>query len=207
MERPSGTKRSYDSPVRRRRARATRDRIVAAAATILHEQPVWDWNAVSIRSVAARAEVNERTVYRHFDSERALREAVLERLEQESGVDVTELTLEGVQAFAQRLLGYVASFPVRSRTTDDPTLLAAGDRKRRALLDAVADAKPGWTEQQQRIAAASIDVLWSVGTHERLVSEWGLTPDDAITAVTWTIGLVEAGIADDRPPRRPPTDG
>jgi hypothetical protein len=45
-----------------------------------------------------------------------------------------------------------------------------------------------------------LDVLWSVGSYERLVADWGLDPQEAINAVTWVIGLVERAIrADDRP--------
>jgi AcrR family transcriptional regulator len=36
---------------------------------------VWNWDALTIRGVAQRAGVNERTVYRHLSGERELREA------------------------------------------------------------------------------------------------------------------------------------
>jgi hypothetical protein len=42
-----------------------------------------------------------------------------------------------------------------------------------------------------------LDVLWSVGSYERLVADWGLAPDDAIAGVTWVIGLVERAIRED----------
>src|SRR5204862_2508851 len=59
-------RRKYDSPVRRRQAAETRERIIAAGVDILHGFPVWNWRALTVGAVAERAGVNERTVYRHF---------------------------------------------------------------------------------------------------------------------------------------------
>ena len=63
-------RRRYDSPVRRQRAAETRERIVAAGAAILHDHAVWNFDTLTVRGVAERAGVNERTVYRHFANER-----------------------------------------------------------------------------------------------------------------------------------------
>ena len=51
-------RRPYDSPVRRQRAAETRERIIAAGAELLHGFPVWNWRALTVRSVAERARVN-----------------------------------------------------------------------------------------------------------------------------------------------------
>jgi hypothetical protein len=78
--------------------------------------------------------------------------------------------------------------------------MAAHDRMRDALLTAVQQGNGHWSERDRTIAAAMLDVLWSVGSYERLVADWGLDPQEAINAVTWVIGLVERAIrADDRP--------
>jgi AcrR family transcriptional regulator len=193
-------RRRYESPVRRERAAETRERIIAAGAEILHEHAVWNWNALTIRGVAQRAGVNERTVYRHFAGEAELRAAVMARLEQEAGVALHELRLDDLRQFTATVLGYVSSFPLDPRTTRDPTLMAAHDRMRDALLAAVQQGNRHWSERDRTIAAAMLDVLWSVGSYERLVADWGLDPQEAINAVTWVIGLVERAIrADERP--------
>lgn len=196
-------RRSYDSPIRRRRTEETHRRIVDAGASILHEHALWNWDELTVRAVAARAEVSERTVYRHFGSEQILRDAVLERLEEESGADLDTLRLDDLQAFAAGLLAYISRFPLQARTPLDPTLVVAGERKRTALRAAIADARPAWSPDQHRAAAAVIDVLWSVGTYERLLTEWELDADDAGAAVVWAISLVEAEI---RAGRAPPVD-
>ena len=106
-----------------------------------------------------------------------------------------------MQQFTARVLGYVSSFPLDPRTTRDPTLMAAHDRMRDALLTAVEGGSDRWPVRDRTVAAALLDVLWSVGSYERLVADWGLAPQEAIDAVTWVIGLVEDAIrADRRPP-------
>jgi AcrR family transcriptional regulator len=150
--------------------------------------------------VAERAGVNERTVYRHFANERELRDAVLARLEEEADIDVETLTLEGVQDLTARMLEYVSSFPLAERAPRDPTVAAANQRQRAALLAAVAPATDDWSEVDRAIAAAMLDVLWSVVSYERLVLDWELDPKEAIRGVTWVMGLVEDAIRHGRRP-------
>jgi AcrR family transcriptional regulator len=194
--------RTYDSPVRRERAAETRERIIAAGAGVLHDHPVWDWDALTVRAVAARAGVNERTVYRHFAGERALRDAVFARLESEAGVVLEDLELGGIQRFTERVLEYVSSFPLEPRSPRDPTLIAAHGRMRDALIEAVGSANPGLSARERTIAAAVLDVLWSVASYERLVADWALDPKDAGNGATWAIGVVEEAV---RAGRRPGT--
>jgi AcrR family transcriptional regulator len=197
---PAPPRRRYDSPLRRQRAAETRERIIGAGADLLHELPIWDWGALTVRAVAARSQVNERTVYRYFPSERALRDAVLVRLEQESGVELDGMQLEDVADVTARMFEYVSSFPLAPRTPPDPTVLAANQRQREALLSAVAAAARTSSPPDPTIAAAMLDVLWSVVSYERLVAEWGLDPEDAIRGLTWVIGLVEDAIRAGRVP-------
>lgn len=174
---------------------------MTAGAEILHGQPVWNWRALTVRGVAERAGVTERTVYRHFASERDLRDAVLVRLQEEAGVDLEGgLNLGDLRAVTARVLSYVSSFPLEPRTPGDPTLAAAKDRLHEALLDAVAPMTADWPESDRVLAAAMLDVLWGVVTYERLVDAWRLDPDEAIRGVTWVIGLVEDAIRDGRRP-------
>jgi AcrR family transcriptional regulator len=192
----TGTKprRRYDSPQRRQQAAATRERIATAGAELLHGYPVWNWRALTVRAVAAHAGVNERTVYRHFANERLLHEAVFAHLEREAGVDLAGLDLDGVGPMAAQVLRYVSGFPLEPRTSDDPTLVDANRRQREALLAAVTPTTGEWPERDRVLAAAALDVLWSVAAYERLVASWDLAPGEAIEALTWVIGLVERAV-------------
>jgi len=197
-------RRAYDSPVRRQRAAETRERILTAGAELLHGFPIWNWAALTVRAVAERAGVNERTVYRYFATERDLRDAVLVRLEEESGVDMAGLALDDVAAVTARMLEYVSTFPIVARAERDATVAAANARQRAALLDALATQTPDWDLAPRAIAAAVLDVLWSNVSFERMVIDWELAPEDAIRGLTWTIRLVEAAIRAGSPPTTEP---
>jgi AcrR family transcriptional regulator len=195
MTDPAPTRRRYDSPVRRERAAQTRERIVVAGAELLHGFPIWNWRALTVRAVAERAGVNERTVYRYFANERELRDAVLQCLEEEAGVDLRGLTLDDVPSVTARILEYTSAFPVEPRTERDETVAAANARQRDALLAAVSARTAEWSESDRALAAAMFDVLWSPVSYERMVVDWDLDPKEAIRGVTWVIGLVQDAIA------------
>ena len=187
-------RRRYDGTLRRQQAAETCDRIVAAGSDLLRCSPVRDWRVLTIRAVAERAGVNERTVYRHFVNEQGLRDAVMHRLEEEAGIDLTTLRLEDVVDVAARIFEHVSSYPREPRRPLDPTLTEAGQRQRRALLGAVKTRTAGWPTVDRVAAAATLDVLWSVASYERLVVDWRLDHNQAIRAITWVIGLVEEAI-------------
>src|SRR5438552_1120883 len=100
---PVQTRRRYESALRRERAAETRDRIVSAGCDLLAASSIRDWRALTIRAVAERAGVNERTVYRHFVNERGLRDAVMHRLEQSVGIDLDTLALDDVAEVTARM--------------------------------------------------------------------------------------------------------
>jgi AcrR family transcriptional regulator len=193
-------RRRYDSRLRRERADQTRESIVEAGLELAHELPVWDWRGLTIRAAAGRAGVSERTVYRHFPSERDFHDAVMLRLEGQAGVTLEELRLADIAEATARVFAHVASFPLVVRTPLDPTLSAADQRRRTTLLNAVTQEVSGWPEAERKVAAGMLDVLWSVMSYERLITAWDLTPEQATTALTWTIGLVEAAIKQGRGP-------
>src|SRR5262249_20807419 len=108
-------RRTYDNSLRRERAAATRDRIVGAGAELLRGSDIRDWGGGTFGAVAVRAGVNERTVYRHFANERALRDAVMHRFEVDAGVDLELLALDDVGTVAARILRYAAAtYPLGS---------------------------------------------------------------------------------------------
>lgn len=167
-----------------------------AGADLLHGFPVWNWSALTVRAVAGRAGVNERTVYRHFATERELRDAVLERLRQEAGVELEDLRLEDLREVTTRILEFVSSFPIEPRTSTDPTVAAENVRQRAVLLEAVRRVAEDWPDRERRVAAGMFDVLWSPMSYERLVAAGGLAPKDAIRGITWVMGLMEQAIRD-----------
>lgn len=193
-------RRRYDSPLRQQRASETRDRIVAAGCEILQGASITDWRALTMRAVAERAGVNERTVYRHFTNERGLRDAVMQRMEEQAGIDLSSLRLEDITDVAERIFATVSTHPLPPRPPLDPTLTEASQRQREALLRALAPHTEGWTDADRTVAAAMFDVLWGVAPYERLVADWRLDSEQAVAGITWVIGLIEAAVREGRKP-------
>jgi AcrR family transcriptional regulator len=194
------TRRRYDSTLRQQRASETRDRIVTAGSELLSEAPIRDWGGLTMRAVAERAGVNERTVYRHFVNERGLRDAVMQRLEHAAGIDLGTLQLEGIADVARRIFATVAAHPLERHAPLDPTLTAAGRRQREALLRALQPHTDVWTDADRAVAAGMLDALWGVAVYERLAVDWELDRDDAIAGITWVIGLIEDAVREGRAP-------
>jgi AcrR family transcriptional regulator len=197
---PDRPSRPYDASLRREQAAATRERIVTAGSELLHAGSVRDWKRLTVRAVAHRAEVSERTVYRHFGNERGLTDAVMHRLEQDAGIDLEGMGLDDIATVATRILDHVASYPMEPRPALDATLVDANRRQKEALLGAVSAVAGSWPEEQRVLAAALFDVLWSVEAFERLVGDWRIDPTDAISGLAWVIGLLDQEVRAGREP-------
>ena len=191
---PTAARRSYDSTLRRQRAAETRARIVAAGSELLHGSSVRDWHGLTMRAVAEKAGVNERTVYRHFVNEQGLRDAVMHEFEEEAGIDLRGMQLEDVADVTARIFAHVSSYPPDARQPLDPTLLDAKQRQHAALLTAVSARAGTWSDGDRRMAAAVLDVLWSVASYERMVVDWQMDPAEATRGISWVMGLVRQAV-------------
>lgn len=194
------TARPYNRTLRRERAEETRERIIASGSELIHRASVRDWKRLTVRAVAEQAGVNERTVYRHFGNERGLRDAVMHRQEEEAGIELEGMQLTDVARVAGQIFQHVSSYPVEPRPPLDPTLVDANRRQKEALVGAVTAAAERWPAQRQVLAAALLDVLWSVATYERLVVDWQIDVDHAVRGVSWVVGLVEDAVREGRGP-------
>jgi AcrR family transcriptional regulator len=198
---PEKSGRPYDRTLRSERAAETKERILAAGSELLHHSTVRDWKRLTVRAVAERAGVNERTVYRYFGSERGLHDAVMHRQEEEAGIDLAGMDLEGIAKVATQIFNHVSTYPMEPRPVLDPTLVDANQRQRDALLAAIATSDKGWSGEDQVLAAAMFDVLWSVASYERLVVDWQIDHERATRGLSWVIALVEQAVRDGRGPK------
>lgn len=200
---PKGEKverRRYDSQVRQQQSADTRERIVAAGAEIAHRLSAWDWSEMTFKAVGERAGVSERTVHRYFSSERLLRDAVLQRLVEASGVSLEGLELGDFAGVVTRVYKYLSSFAAHTTNTNEPSFAALDQFRREVLLGAVSRATKDWSAGDQEIAAAMLDMLWNPSAYERLSTAWHLDTSRATSAITWIIGLVEDAIRQGRRP-------
>ena len=183
-------RRPYVSPLRRQQAAQTRERIITAGSELVHGFSSWNWRDLTARAAAERAGVSERTVYRHFSTEHELQDAVMRRLHIEAGVTLERLTLDQLADVATRVFTYLSSFATAPRPTENETFVTADQRRREALLAAVQLSTTGWSDADRHIAAAILDMFWTVPFYERLVNAWHLDPDDAGRAITWALRLL-----------------
>lgn len=194
VDSPTAERRQYNSPVRQRQTLETRERIVAAGSELVHGLPGWDWTNLNARIIGERAGVSERTVHRYFPTERKLRDAVLQRLVEESGFKLDSLKLGDFAQTTAGLLSYLSTFAATSTSIENPTLLSMDQLRCNTLLQAVSEATPDWPRHDQETAAALLDLFWSPPPYERLVTAWQFDSERAIGAITWLISLIEEAI-------------
>ncbi len=204
--RTEGTRR-YESPVRRERSAATRGRIIEAGCDLVRDLSSWDWRGVTVRAVAARAGVHERTVHRHFPTERDLRAALLQRLVEESGVTVEGLQLQELPDHVEQLFSYLATFSSSIPRQPDAVLQALDERRKAAILATVGESADGLSEEAQRTVAAVVDVLWGLESYRRLTNGWGFDGSEAARGVNWVLGLIRDAVQQGRGPGSSDDDG
>jgi AcrR family transcriptional regulator len=196
-------RRRYDSQLRQAQAAETRARILAAGSTLAHRAKNWDWSELTVSAVALQAGVSERTVYRHFATERQLHETLMRHLEGEAGVFYEGIELNELGKVAERVFDSLPSYAVPpSVVVRDATFAASDQRRREALLQAIGKFTAKWSEPERRMAAAMLDVLWSPTSYERLVTRWGFDTADATRAVTLTIEVLTEAIRGGQRPWR-----
>ena len=72
-----------------------------------------------------------------------------------------------------------------------------GERRRLALLQAVATKYPKLPESDRIKLAATLDVLWSTSAFVQLVDSWGMATEEAVGVLRWAIAAINR--ADGRP--------
>ena len=199
--------RRYDSPVRRERSAETRERIVEAGSALVHELGSWDWRGLTVRDVAARAGVHERTVHRHFATERDLRRAVLQRLIEEAGVTVEGMQLEEVPEHVTQIFDYLAGFARAPRPEPNALFVELDERRKLALLETVRESAGDMSDAEVHLVAAMIDALWGLSTYNRLTADWGLDAKESARGVNWLVVLLTEAVKSGRGPLSTDGDG
>ena len=202
MSELSTSRRSYHSPARQKAAAATRYRIIDAGARLVREFTTWNWDELTFRAVSERAEVSERTVYRHFPTERHLHDAIMGRLEDEAGIAYEDVELDNLAEVTARVFASLRRFAIKDTlgAPHGPAFVGADSRRHEALDRAVIARAPDLPDAQRRVLTGLLDVLWSPPTYERLVGAWNLDKTEAVEAVQWLITKVVAAIDDGEPP-------
>jgi AcrR family transcriptional regulator len=175
---------SYHSPLRESQAAATRERIVGACVALMQHGA-----DLTYAAVAAAAEVQERTVYRHFprkeDLEAALWDWIVAHLTHADFAARDEEQLAA--AMRESFAGFDAGAPLIQAMLHSPQGLAVRQRQqpvRRAMFEACVDsAVPGAQPQVRERAAAVLQVLYSAVSWEFLRNFWDMDATEAADAI------------------------
>jgi hypothetical protein len=111
------------------------------------------------------------------------------------------LALDDLPEMTGRVYSAVAKFAVTPWAVV-PAAFPALDADRLEGLRAAVDSEaPDWADSDRMMAAAALDIVWSVASYEILLRDWNLVPDDAMRVQRWLHNLVAAALrAGGKPP-------
>lgn len=180
--------------LRQAQANLTRRRICEAAATLLEAEG--NPEAITFKAVAARAEMTEITVYRHFPNRDALLRGVWEHLNAQMGPDIGmpksiaelrdqhEPMFQGFDRIAPQIIAAVATPQGREIRA------SLNGERQEAFLALVAQVAPELDPIQKRQRAALIQLLHSAYAWASLREQWGFSGAEAAQATGWLIDLI-----------------
>jgi len=192
---------NYRSPLRAEQKEATRQRILDAAGRLLENA---DLEEFSFAAIASEAQVQERTVYRHFPSKHALIEDLCawfqKRVHYEFARTEQELLAKPKETFPgfaenERLVRALWS----SRQGREFRLSNVEERKE-GIRAAIADAVKGLPPRQAKWMAAVVHVLLSSATWQTMKDYWGLSGEEAGKASSMALELLLNAVRQGIPP-------
>lgn len=65
----------------------------------------------------------------------------------------------------------------------------------------LAEATSDWSEAQQKVATAILDILWQTSTYDRLLNGWNFNSEDSLATLNWLIDMVENAIEKGQKPK------
>lgn len=187
----------YSSPVRDKAKEATRARILDALVRVVLDEGV---HCFSVATVAERAGISHRTVYRHFASREELLEALSDAIDYAgtpAEVESRRSTplVDHARAGAGGLFGALES--MRDRATAELIISVAlrhntrGKQQRWAQVQAeVRERFPALPKKEQLAGAAVLRALLSSNTWFHLCVQLGVPADAAVLGVSRAVELV-----------------
>jgi AcrR family transcriptional regulator len=185
----------YHSPLRAAQAAATRERIVQACVAVMKQGA-----DLTYAGVAAAADVQERTVYRHFPTKEDLQAALWDWIIQHlTHADFTARNEEQlVTAMRQSFTGFDAGAPLIQAMLHSPQGLDIRQGQqpvRREMFQACIDHEvPGLDPATCVHAAAALQVLYSAASWDLLRSFWDMDATEAADTIELAIRSLFGGL-------------
>lgn len=187
--------------MRQKQSAKTRQNIIDAGVRLSQENPDWDWKNLTFKAIGKSAGVSERTVYRHFESERNLKDAIMQQLVDNAGVDLNSLKVADFNQAIAAMFKFLGSISHAVEEENNPTFISIEAERRLSLLQAVASEKNMWDPEEQENIAALLDILWHVPTYERLTKHWRFDNERAIKVTAWLVSLIQQAMQNDSRPQ------
>lgn len=202
--------------LRTRQTDLTRRVIVTALADLVIEGGV---QAVSVREIAERAGVSQRTIYNHFPDRQALLDGLAQVIDEEfSRFDIAEP--DTLDDFRDVMPGAFRALASNERMVQAYVMLAIGARAQAGARQRRTERLAGILRRELPIDAGSGQVeaitgvmrlLFSATAFYQLTNDHGLAPDRAGRTIQWVLDLVidelEAGRLPDLDTDRSPSGG
>lgn len=190
--------RKYRSPLREAQAHETRERILSAAMELLGRNPFGDF---SMDEIATAADVERRTVFRHFSNKEALLDAlwgfVNEQLEAQPRPSSFDELVSGPRTAFPAFDRNAGIMRASLHTPAGQAMRLRAVPARRAAFHAclAEELKQISAEEAEKIEALA-HLLYSAGAWETLKDYAGMDGETAGEAASWAIKtLVDAVIA------------
>jgi AcrR family transcriptional regulator len=184
----------FESPVPRRADQKERTRALLLATALAFMRNGGE-EAVTIRAVAADAEVTERTVYRYFRSRDVLLRSVRQRMEDLVGPPPPPKTADALVKRPRELFARLAREPdlVPAYLHDRARRLRRrrpDEQRQQAMIECVREQLDYLDEGSLRRCAAIADLLTSPDAWQYLQEFWDLSSREAAKAATEALEIL-----------------
>jgi AcrR family transcriptional regulator len=177
----------------------TRDKLLATAAELVAAGGAEE---LTVRAVAAAAQISVPTAYRYFGSREALLDALADWINDKLFRRDYPRDVADTPEFARRLF---SGFAEQDRLVRAQLQSPAGrevrrreqQRRYKTIGGIIARSLPRATPAARRYAAALIQSLLSANTWIAMHDHWGLDGTEAGELVRWALGLVAAELGRD----------
>ena len=192
----TAARRAYESPLRERQMKETKEAIFRAASEQLSDSGLEEFH---IPRLAEAAGVSVRTVYRYFPTKEALLAAFAEWLDDQIGTFSMSANIDDMVTGVEMVF---AAFDdnadvIRSQwATHQGRAIREKGRGRRleTLGAAVRNATPHLSPREHRHATAILSLLHSSRTWQAMKDDFGMNGREAGKAVSWAIRTLVADL-------------
>lgn len=186
--------RSYKSPLREQQAKATREQILIALVDLVTDHGPHDLN---IKDLATRANVSERTVYRHFPDRSALLDGLFDYLDEHADW-MSPSDIHGPADLSRAVTEGWPKYDLAERETRalvlmnfDPARTATRSQQHVELFRGlIADGFPALDDRDVAGVAALYGLLASSRSWLRMLDGYGLSGTESSHYVGWLIDLM-----------------